>query len=182
MKKRVGVITHDTMLYNKIRLILRSEAEVILMSEGEAPEGFDLIITDSEDIAPDGVRSVTVGDGKDVPSTFRYEDILALVNETDRSATSGISLSESTSQAFLFGQAIKLTKVEYRLLERLLETQGFVSREDLLRDVWGDECDEGIITVYVHYLRRKIEKNGERIIIASRNEGYKIDEKYRRKS
>lgn len=182
MKKRVGIITYDTVLYNKIRLILRKDADVIPMSQDDAPEGFDLIITDSDDTIPDGVRHVSIGEGRDIPYTFRHEDILAAIDSADEGISSTISLSAAGNQAFLFGEAIKLTKVEYRLLERLLDTRGFVSREDLLRDVWGDECDEGIITVYIHYLRRKIEKNGERIIIASRNEGYKIDEKYRRKS
>ena len=182
MKKRIGIITDDVMLYNRIRLILRAEADVSLIARDDAIESYDLIITDSESSVPHGIQAVVIGDGMDIPSTFRYEDILSVIENAGSGASSSISLSPDGIRAFLYGQAIKLTKVEYRLLERLLEAPGFVSREDLLRDVWGDECDEGIITVYIHYLRRKIEKNGERIIIASRNEGYKIDEKYRRNS
>ena len=43
MKKRVGVITYDAVLYNKIRLILRKDADVMLISSDDAPEGFDLM-------------------------------------------------------------------------------------------------------------------------------------------
>ena len=39
-------------------------------------------------------------------------------------------------------------------------------------------ADEGVLNVYVHYLREKLERGGEKIIISSRGLGYKIDEKY----
>ena len=40
-----------------------------------------------------------------------------------------------------------------------------------------DGVDGGVVNVYVHYLREKLEKNGERIIISTRNLGYKINER-----
>ena len=62
-------------------------------------------------------------------------------------------------------------------LPRIEAQGGFVSREEILREIWDNCADAGVINVYVHYLREKIE-HGEKIIISSRNNGYKIDEKY----
>jgi DNA-binding response OmpR family regulator len=41
----------------------------------------------------------------------------------------------------------------------------------------GDK-GEGLINVYVHYLREKLEVGGEKIINSSRKNGYAIDEKF----
>jgi DNA-binding response OmpR family regulator len=61
----------------------------------------------------------------------------------------------------------------------LIEASGdFISREELIRRVWGEGADGGVLNVYVHYLREKLEKQGEKIIISSRKNGYKIDGKY----
>ena len=81
--------------------------------------------------------------------------------------------------AYLFGEEIRLTEVEYKLLGKLLSTcPEFVSREELLATVWGGECDTGVVNVYIYYLRQKLEKSGNKVIISSRSYGYKIDEKY----
>ena len=53
----------------------------------------------------------------------------------------------------------------------------FVSREEILHSVWSGDADPGIINVYVHYLREKLE-DGEKIIVSSRKNGYKIDGRY----
>jgi DNA-binding response OmpR family regulator len=58
---------------------------------------------------------------------------------------------------------IPLTKTEFGLLERLTRTSGeAVSREDLIRDVWGTKWsdDDRLLDVHMHNLRRKLEKSG----------------------
>ena len=74
---------------------------------------------------------------------------------------------------------ISLTEVEGKLLVELLKAEEFVSRNSLLKSVWGANNDSGVINVYIHYLREKLEKSGEKIIISSRKYGYKISEKYK---
>ena len=37
-----------------------------------------------------------------------------------------------------------------------------VSREEILERVWHGEADGGIVNVYIHYLREKLESGGER--------------------
>ena len=74
------------------------------------------------------------------------------------------------------GQLVTLTRMEYALLELLLESPGRVfTREELLNRVWGFDFDSGTnsLAVYVGYLRRKLEEDGEpRCIHTVRGVGY----------
>lgn len=180
MKKHVGIITSDFILYNKIRLLLRESALVNLLAPGDASEGYDLIIADTRSglITPE--NAITIGDGGALPYSFRHEELLAIINGSEKKADA-LTLSASTQSAYLSGEAIKLTDVEYKLLDVIVSADGYVSKEEILRTVWGDGYDLGVVNVYIYYLRKKLEKDGRRVIISSRNEGYKIDEKYRRK-
>lgn len=182
MRKRVGVITDDSNLYNKIRLLLLGEASVTLLDESLDAEIYDVVFRDVRSKITVDTVCIEIGEGGDIPLPFRHEDILDAVSDAGNKETGALTLSGDGKHAYLFGEAIKLTDVEYRLLERLLDEDGFVSREELLRSVWGDGFDSGVVNVYVCYLRRKLEKSGNKVIIASRGEGYKIDEKYRRTS
>ncbi len=69
-----------------------------------------------------------------------------------------------------------LTKIEEKLLSLLLAAEGEpVSREALSEALFPKaEAGEGSVTVYIHYLRRKLEKNGERLILSHRGKGYSI--------
>jgi len=60
------------------------------------------------------------------------------------------------------GQRVHLSRTEYRLLSVLIESQGeVVSPEELCRRVWPDEEDVDVrrATLYVSYLRRKLEED-----------------------
>ena len=179
--KRIGVISNNPKLYNKIRLLLLGIAEVEEFKEG-AKDRYSLIIADIDSSDMPDFECVTLGSGGDLPLPFRHEDMIALVTETEGEAERFLSLSADGRHAYISGEEIKLTEVEYKLLEVILNANGFVSKEQILDTVWGDGYDLGVVNVYVHYLRKKLEKNGTKVIISSRNEGYKIDEKYRRKS
>ncbi|MER5788079.1 response regulator transcription factor [Streptomyces sp. NPDC001980] len=75
-------------------------------------------------------------------------------------------------------RALDLTKTEYALLEFLLRHPGRVlSRERILRDVWGFEFApaSNTLDVYIMYLRRKLESRGEpRLIHTVRGLGYTL--------
>lgn len=76
------------------------------------------------------------------------------------------------------GRTLDLTKTEYALLEFLLRHPGRVlSRERILRDVWGFEFEpaSNTLDVYIMYLRRKLESRGEpRLIHTVRGMGYTL--------
>ena len=116
----------------------------------------------------------------DMAIPFRHEDALALV-ESSSDIGEYIVLGGDGRHTYLGDEKIKLTELEYKLLGALISADGdFVTRQELLSSVWGEGFDAGVVNVYVHYLRQKLEKNGKKIILSSRKEGYGIDKKYRR--
>ena len=77
---------------------------------------------------------------------------------------------------------IALTEREFALLQLLLEHQGTtVGRQRILEQVWGQGeagANANVIEVYVRYLRRKLEENGERRLIHTvRGQGYVLKAK-----
>lgn len=181
MKKHVGIITADTVLYNKIRLLLRETATVTLADVKDEIDSYDLLLADVRAAGYDVAGAVLIGEGGRLPLLFKHEDLCNILDESGR-ADHTITLSAKDHTAYVFGDAVRLTEVEFKLLEVILSADGYVTKQELLRTVWGDGYDEGVVNVYVHYLRRKLERDGQKVIISSRNEGYKISEKYRRKS
>ncbi|MBQ8372526.1 MAG: winged helix-turn-helix transcriptional regulator [Clostridia bacterium] len=178
--KRIGVISKNERLVQKLRLILRAEYEVV---HTEGNNGDELLMIfqdiDTTEARSDTVhigRGVTGGDGIGYP--FRHEDILRAVSERDCGEEP--QLICDGRNAILGGERIRLTEVESRLLEELVRADGFVSREELVRSVWGGECDGGVVNVYIHYLREKLERDGRRVILSSRKEGYRINEIFKK--
>tara|TARA_R110002051_G_scaffold1700_3_gene9620 strand:+ start:9856 stop:10551 length:696 start_codon:yes stop_codon:yes gene_type:complete len=76
---------------------------------------------------------------------------------------------------------LSLTSTEYKLLLIFIKNPGKVlTRTRLLEEVWGVDFDMGtnVVDVYVNYLRKKLEKNGqERIIQTFIGMGYVLKEK-----
>lgn len=176
-KRTVGVYTSDDYLFQKIKLELLGECEVIRMTERSDAEAADLALTDADDEKYrdfDGLK-MKRGGGRDIALPFRLGSLRDMIGgEADI-----LSAVAEEKCAILSGRRIKLTELEYALFSLLLSRCGeFVSREEILNVVWGGRADSGIVNVYVHYLREKLETDGERIIVSSRNYGYKIDERY----
>ena len=75
---------------------------------------------------------------------------------------------------------IQLSRTEYQLLELLMANQGKVLSRDVIFDkVWGYDFgpESNSLDVYVGYLRRKLEADGERRIIHTvRGVGYVMRE------
>lgn len=178
MKKHVSVVTGDVYLARKIYLILKGEAELSL---GDGATGNIALIdldTAGEVEVPDGVRAVYMSRRTECELSvpFTPTELIAAVRERSQ-AIARLSLTGRT--AWLDGSEIRLTEVEAALLGRLMAEGGeFVPRDRLLADVWGEGVDGSVINVYIHYLREKLERRGEKIILSSRSHGYKIDEKY----
>ncbi len=76
------------------------------------------------------------------------------------------------------GNQIHLTRTEFRLLLELLDAAGeVVSRQDLLRRVWGYEYfpDTRLLDVHIRRLRRKVEDDPDRpaLVLTVRGIGYR---------
>ena len=182
MGRKICVVTRCSELGRKIQLALLDD-EVIL-SETMPREGYEYVLCDIDSCEnPEGEfvrmsRRIPTGQGT-LHLPFRYSELRAAISENSKkNAYLGIDRVNST--AILGEERIKLTEVEMRLYERLYSSDGYVSRGELLEYVWHGESEAGVLNVYIHYLREKLEKWGEKIILSSRKLGYKINEIYRR--
>lgn len=104
---------------------------------------------------------------------FEFQELLARIrNLTRRGASAAppaqtltladLELNLQTRSARRGGKDIQLTAREYALLEFLLRNKERVlSRQEIVREVWGLDFDTGtnMVEVYINYLRRKIDKD-----------------------
>ena len=87
-----------------------------------------------------------------------------------------MTLDRDTMTAKRGARQIALTRTEYQLLELFLENaRKVLSRDVIFERVWGYDFgpDSNSLDVYVGYLRRKLEAEGEaRVIQTVRGTGY----------
>ena len=168
---RIKILTKNEYLYRKLVLELLDGEGFSVVESGEDAL---LVDVDTERFSPSAI-TMSYKEKADIKLPFRLGEVRAMLLKRTFSA---IALVEEEKSVLLFGEKIKLTELEYALFSLLYKRRGFVSREEILASVWRGEADGGIINVYVHYLREKLEKNGEKIILSSRKEGYGISEKF----
>lgn len=93
----------------------------------------------------------------------RMEKVLARSDHAARALSyADITVDESSHNVMLAGQPVSLKPMEYELLCTFMKHPGMVlTREKLLRQVWGDEFIGETRTVDVHVaaLRRKLNLN-----------------------
>lgn len=172
--KHIHIVTDKPYLGQKIRLALMDKCLVSV--GGELCDSFDICLWDIDfSEAAVGKNIITMSYSKpamlSLPCSF--EALYSLIYQAKDSKISLVG-----RVCYLRGEAIKLTELEAALLSMLIRHQGeFVSREEILSEVWQGEADSGIINVYIHYLREKLER-GEKIILSSRKQGYRISENY----
>ena len=79
-----------------------------------------------------------------------------------------------------YGEPVRLTNTEFDLLVYLMRNRDQVlTREQILRAVWGYDHDPGtnVVDVYIGYLRRKLSAGeGPGPIRTVRSRGYRLDE------
>ena len=85
-----------------------------------------------------------------------------------------------TDMSFLYkGERRELSKNEFRILQILFENAGnAVTREDIMRRLWDDECfvDDNTLTVNVNRLRKVLEEAGLRdFILTKKGVGYQLN-------
>jgi DNA-binding response OmpR family regulator len=91
----------------------------------------------------------------------------------------GIDVNLLTREVRKDGELVRLSTTEFELLVYLMRNRGHVlSREQILRTVWGYDYDPGtnVVDVYIGYLRRKLGRDPSRpTIVTVRSVGYRFD-------
>lgn len=101
---------------------------------------------------------------------FLITDFLRACEEHDEK----ITVDSASRLVTVYGRNIILTETEYKLFSVLYENIGrYVPCDVLRKSVWGDEASDGVLNVYIHYLKTKIE-NGRKLIRSKRNVGYAL--------
>ena len=169
------VVSKNKYLWQKIRLSL---PECHVDFSETLPVGFTgSVIFDSDTIkgdAPRGALTVSRHGGAALTRPFSEEELrLAVYGKGKRR----LRLADADRCAILDGVQIRLTEVEFALLRVLYDREGgFVSRGEIIEKVWNNSVSESAVNVYVHYLREKFERGGERLIFSSRKEGYRLND------
>lgn len=174
----ISLITSDRYLFRYFELKMKKKATVIMTFDPAA----DIVIYDCEsalelpETSAQIVRISRVGIPNTVSIPLPYAFFENLINSTQEKAP--LSLSNDGKHAFVKGKAVKLTAHEFSLLSLLINGgDNYTTREEIAKKVWG-EASDGLINIYVHYLREKLETGGEKIIVCSRKYGYKINDAF----
>jgi two-component system, OmpR family, response regulator len=135
----------------------------------------------------DRVKGLAMGADDYMVKPFSLEEVVARVEaqlrrigrdrRRSRFDIEGLVLDDDAHRVWSDGEEIHLSPTEFVLLRYLMAHEGKVMRrEQILNHVWQYDFDgqSTIIEPYISNLRRKVEKNGRRIIHTVRGVGYTI--------
>lgn len=109
----------------------------------------------------------------------RYTQLGAMQIKETRIAIRGLVLDTESKSVTVDGEAVRLTPLEYKILELLCRHPGKVfSTEEIYRQVWNDDIvSDNAIAVHVRHIREKIEINPKepRYLKVVWGVGYKIE-------
>jgi two-component system response regulator MprA len=152
-----------------------------------AGDDVPVLMLTARDEVSDRVAGLDAGADDYLPKPFALEELLARLRALlRRTATSGpaakslrladLSLDPATREVHRGDRRLRLTRTEFNLLELLLRhPRQVLTRERILEEVWGYDfpTTANSLEVYVGYLRRKSEAEGEpRLIHTVRGVGY----------
>lgn len=151
-----------------------------------------ILLTAKSDVE-DKVAGLDLGANDYVTKPFEIDELLARIRTSLRFSSGekskedehfhsfgDLSIHEQTREVKRGDRQINLTPREYDLLLYLLKHANQVlSREQLLDAVWGYDYvgDTNVVDVYIRYVRRKVEYEGESTLIQTvRGVGYVLKE------
>ncbi|MGZ4518592.1 MAG: response regulator transcription factor [Mycobacteriaceae bacterium] len=156
--------------------------------------GVDLpiLVLTARDTVSERVSGLDAGADDYLPKPFALEELLARLRALLRRSVpaegadsevltfADLTMDPVTMEVKRGERPISLTRTEYSLLELLLtNARRVLSRSRILEDVWGYDfpTSGNALEVYVGYLRRKTEAEGEpRLIHTVRGVGYVMRE------
>lgn len=151
-----------------------------------------ILVLTARDSVSERVAGLDAGADDYLPKPFALEELLARLRallrrtgpeESTEAAImtfADLTLDPSTREVHRGKRAISLTRTEFALLEMLIANpRRVLTRSRILEEVWGFDfpTSGNALEVYVGYLRRKTEAEGEpRLIHTVRGVGYVLRE------
>ncbi|WP_297004521.1 response regulator transcription factor [uncultured Corynebacterium sp.] len=168
--------------------------EILRSLRGSGSEVLVLMLSQKTEVA-DRVAGLDAGADDYLAKPFALEELLArvrsLYRRSRRTAAAAakdskplsfldLTLNPETREVSRGERRISLTRTEFALLELLLRNaRKVLSRNTILEEVWGYDfpTSGNALEVYIGYLRRKTEAEGEdRLIHTVRGVGYALRE------
>ncbi len=157
-----------------------------------AGDDLPILVLTARDSVSERVAGLDAGADDYLPKPFALEELLARMrallrrtnpedeNASEAMAFSDLSLDPVTREVARGERPISLTRTEFSLLEMLIANpRRVLTRSRILEEVWGFDfpTSGNALEVYVGYLRRKTEAEGEsRLIHTVRGVGYVLRE------
>jgi two-component system, OmpR family, response regulator MprA len=159
-----------------------------------AGDELPILVLTARDAVSDRVAGLDAGADDYLPKPFALEELLARLRALLRRRSlddlaaahtpalefADLSLDPDTRDVRRGERAISLTRTEFSLLELLLQNpRRVLTRANILEQVWGYDFPTtgNALEVYIGYLRRKTEAEGEpRLIHTVRGVGYVLRE------
>src|SRR5699024_10073104 len=159
-----------------------------------AGDDLPILVLTAREAVSDRVAGLDAGADDYLPKPFALEELLARLRALLRRASAEVaedapaetlrfadlSLDPGTREVARGERAISLTRTEFALLELLMsQPKQALTRSRILEDGWGYDfpTSGNALEVYIGYLRRKTEADGEqRLIHTVRGVGYVLRE------
>jgi DNA-binding response OmpR family regulator len=146
-----------------------------------------ILMLTAKDSLSEKLDGLAAGADDYITKPFAFEELLARIGVLLRRAPADdpgqkeivlgdLHIDLVRKSATRGGRDLELTATEFALLQFLAERADIVqSRADILKGVWGYDFDPqtNIVEVYIAYLRKKLEQNGEsKLVHNQRGFGY----------
>ena len=199
LKAYDGLEALDIMSENQVHLMIldimmpRLDGIKTLMKLRES-RNIPVILLSAKSEDADKILGLTAGADDYVTKPFNPSELMARVKSQLRRYTQlgsigkqngeivvdGLCVNTESKTVKVDGEAVRLTPVEYKILELLIRNRGRVfSAEDIYSNVWNEQnaVGDNTIAVHVRHIREKIEINPRepRYLKVVWGIGYKIE-------
>lgn len=199
LKAYDGIEALDILSENEVHLMIldimmpRLDGIKTLMKLRES-RNIPVILLSAKSEDADKIFGLTAGADDYVTKPFNPSELMARVKSQLRRYTTlgsigkqngeividGLSVNTESKTVKVDGETVRLTPVEYKILELLVRNRGRVfSVEDIYSNVWNEQniVGDNTIAVHVRHIREKIEINPKepKYLKVVWGIGYKID-------
>lgn len=136
-----------------------------------------ILMLTAKDTVEDKVKGLDLGADDYLAKPFSFEELLARIRallrrsqhfKTQTLQVADLVLDPVSHKVTRAGKKITLTGKEYALLEYLMRNKGrIVTETNIIDHVWDMQSEPftNVVSVYIHYLRNKVEKDFQKKLI-----------------